>query len=172
MRHVFADESKHGNYLFGVASFAVGDMAEARKALRAMVMPGQRSLHFGNESDKRRHHLIGQILRLEVEVAIIDTCEQDAKHGRAKGLEELVRLSVNQNAVMLVVERDETTYLADTQLLRKLISEVGDDVLRFGVIPRHEEPLLWVSDAIAWCYQRGGIFRRKLIESGLSVTRN
>lgn len=172
MRHVFADESKQGNYLFGVSSFAISDMQDARKTLRSMVMPGQRSIHFGNESEKRRHHLIDQILRLNVGLGIIDTNERNAKLGRDKGLEILVSLAISQEAVMLVVEKDESAFLSDAQLLKKLIGRRDDCDLRFGISTRHEEPLLWVSDAIAWCYQRGGLFRRKLIESGVEVSRH
>jgi hypothetical protein len=43
--HVFVAESKQRNYLLVAAVVMPGDLAGARRALRALVMPGQRRLH-------------------------------------------------------------------------------------------------------------------------------
>ena len=59
--HVFLDESKQRDYLLVAAVVMPSDLAEARRALRALVMPGQRRLHMKKESDARRGAIIDVI---------------------------------------------------------------------------------------------------------------
>jgi hypothetical protein len=51
--HVFVDESKHRDYLLVAAAVMPGDLTAARKAIREVVMPGQRRVHMKKESDAR-----------------------------------------------------------------------------------------------------------------------
>lgn len=59
--HVFVDESKQRDYLFVAAGVMPGDLAGARRAVRAHVMPGQRRLHLRKESDARRNAIVDAV---------------------------------------------------------------------------------------------------------------
>lgn len=168
MRSVFADESKQDVYIFGVASLESSRVDPTRRALRELVLPGQRSIHFASESERRRVQLLKTILSMGHSVSIIDTGEKDGRVGRTKGLEILTNLALEQQASLLVIERDETSYRADRQAL-KTFSLGYPDTRRFEIKARHEAPLLWIPDAIAWCYQRGGDFRKSLNRAGLEL---
>jgi hypothetical protein len=58
---VFVDESKQREYLLVAAVVMSGDLADARRALRALVMPGQRRLRMKKESDARRGAIVDAI---------------------------------------------------------------------------------------------------------------
>jgi hypothetical protein len=167
MRSVFADESKQNVYIFGVASLESSRVDPTRRALRELVLPGQRSIHFASESDRRRVQLLKTILSMGHSVSIIDTGEKDNRVGRIQGLEMLTNLAIAQEASLLVIEKDETSFRTDRQLLKAFAQVDALKPRRFEIKARHEEPLLWIPDSIAWCYQRGGDFRRALNRAGL-----
>lgn len=70
--HVFVDESKQRGYLLVAAAVMPGDLAGARRTLRALVMPGQRRLHMKKESDARRHTIIDAITSTDATAAVYD----------------------------------------------------------------------------------------------------
>ena len=115
--------------------------------------------------------LLDQILQLPISLAVIDTQERHQDLGRQVGLRALIRLAEISEVSMIVLEKDETTRMADSKALRHFIdsSEAWDR--RFAILARHEEPMLWIPDAIAWSYQKGGDFRKKLVSNGLLVIR-
>jgi hypothetical protein len=172
MLTVYADESKQGSFLFGVAC-ATSDMTSVlRKDLRSLVLPGQRSLHFAAESPARRGVLLDQILSFDLSIALIDTQESNQSLGREKGLRNLVRFAEEIGATKIVLEMDESTLKVDQAILRGFVRSEGETLRQFQILPRHAEPLLWVPDAIAWSYQRGGEYRRALLRNGLQVLRD
>jgi hypothetical protein len=63
----------------------------------------------------------------------------------------------------LVVETDDSLVAQDRRLLYAASHEYG---LTGGFAYRHlrrrEEPCLWVPDAVAWCFARGGVWRQRL----------
>ncbi|HEU5266785.1 MAG TPA: hypothetical protein VFU35_08790 [Jatrophihabitans sp.] len=60
-RHVYVDESKQRDYLLVAAAIMPSSLANARRALRTLVMPGQRRLHMKKESIPRRQAIIDAI---------------------------------------------------------------------------------------------------------------
>jgi hypothetical protein len=52
--HVFVDESKARGFLLVAALVLPGDLAQARKQVGALRLPGQRRVHFATESASRR----------------------------------------------------------------------------------------------------------------------
>jgi hypothetical protein len=55
----------------------------------------------------------------------------------------------------LVFELDQSCFVDDI----KLLSEIRPN-LTWDHRERHQEPLLWVADAVAWCVNRGGEWER------------
>jgi hypothetical protein len=65
-RHVFVDETKERGYFLAVAALPSGDLAAARRAIRRLILPRQRRLHFKHESDARRGEIVRAVLGLGV----------------------------------------------------------------------------------------------------------
>jgi hypothetical protein len=55
----------------------------------------------------------------------------------------------------LIFELDETVRFKDHHFLKQQRTDFAWDHRK-----RHEEPLLWVADAVAWCVNRGGDWER------------
>ena len=64
-------------------------------------------------------------------------------------------------AARLVLERDASIEAADRRILREELRRVDDTTMRYGHLDAHEEPLLWVADAVAWAQQAGGDWPRR-----------
>lgn len=61
----------------------------------------------------------------------------------------------------MVFELDESAKVQDDQILSRAIRLIrGKREMQWDHLQRHEEPLLWVSDAVAWCVNRGGDWER------------
>ena len=125
--HVFVDESKVGGYYVAASVVAAGDVSATRRAVRALLLPRQKRIHFTDERDDRRKKLLRDFAGLEVTVCVYV----------AKGL------------------RDDSSFETDKRVLARTFA--GYQYHPRYVFPKaHEEPLLWVSDAVAWCYQKRG----------------
>lgn len=70
--HVFVDETKSNGLLLTAAAVLPGDLVTARRAVRGLVMPGQRRLHFIHESDGRRKKILDVIHELGPVVTLYD----------------------------------------------------------------------------------------------------
>jgi hypothetical protein len=132
--HVFVDESKQRDYLLVAAAIMPGDLAGARRTLRALVMPGQRRLHMKKESDARRHTIIDAITSTGASATIYDAGrrgrrELDAREGCLRAL--VVDLAAARHQ-MLVLEQDDSLLWWDQQRLIEITRQAGcRDTLRY-----------------------------------------
>lgn len=61
-----------------------------------------------------------------------------------------------------MIERDESIEKADRQILFREVRRHGlGDILSYAHEVPHQEPLLWVADAIAWSYTKGGEWKKR-----------
>lgn len=133
---------------------ASGDVSRTREAIRKLRLPRQRRIHFKSERDAVKKAFIEQVRQLPLS-AVIYVCQ--AKEAEARGLvltallEELHRC----DAEMLVLERDESLMKHDKHLIAQHSGHRKDD-FNYRLMAPQDEPLLWVSDGLAWCWQRGG----------------
>src|SRR6184192_915020 len=79
--HVFVDESKRGGYLV-TAAVLPSNLGRARQAVRGLILPGQRRLHFTHESDNRRKQILDVIAELRPTVTIYDGSAHDRRRQR------------------------------------------------------------------------------------------
>ncbi|MGV9767206.1 hypothetical protein [Micromonospora tulbaghiae] len=88
---------------------------------------------------------------------MISSCPANAKIGAAR----------------LVLERDDSTFQADQRLLFEQVRKCGvDGRLRYDQLRAHEEGLLAVPDALAWCWAKGGRWKdsiRRMISESRQV---
>lgn len=155
MRTLFVDECKQNIFLlvgFAISSFENQHM---RKQLRAQLLPGQRSLHFKTENTRRKKAIIKVLRETNCQLVVVKCSKRGQRTSRLCALNTLIDSTLALTSNRIVLELDETVRLQDHQFLKfqKSISEWDHK-------QRHEEPLLWVADAVAWCVNRGGEWER------------
>lgn len=156
--HVFVDESKANGLVVAAASCVDNRVNGCRKALRALLLPGQQRLHFNHERSSRRRQIINVIKDLELRVCLYQTTTDDAV-SRGACLEAIVR-DFAGIASRLVVERDESTLAFDNRALTNAIWKHDcHGSLRYELLAPKLDAMLWVPDAVAWCWVRGGRWR-------------
>ncbi|MFI5627543.1 hypothetical protein ACIA03_29070 [Nocardioides sp. NPDC051685] len=153
--HVFVDETKTKDYVVAASTLLPNNVGAARKALRGQLLPGQDRIHFAKEGNRYRHRVLGTMCELDVQVTLYIAATRDERAGRAACLNAVLDDVIKDRAASLVVERDESLMKSDLELISRRLYPVNDKPTYRLEAPR-AEPLLWISDAVAWCFQRGG----------------
>jgi len=162
---VLVDETKHRDYLMVAAVLLPADVASVRRAVRGLVLPGQRRVHMTKESAPRRRLIADTIVRSGADAVIFDTGQVngDELGLRRPCLRAVVAHVDDLGADRLVLERDDSVLRWDRQWLVEITRELScRDTLRYEHARAAEEPLLAVPDAIAWCWAKGGDWRRRI----------
>ena len=63
----------------------------------------------------------------------------------------------------LVIEDDESLRLRERQQIARHLAGFTEPFSYTHANP-HDEPPLWISDAIGWCWNRGGTWRKSVNE--------
>jgi hypothetical protein len=163
--HVFVDETKERGLLVAAAAVPPAELAAARRTIRDLILPGQRRIHFHKERDDRRRQIIGAIATLTTHAVIFDARgHRTAKAARDACLVEIVDHAAKISAARLVLELDDSTFRADQRLLYQQVRKAGvSDTLRYDHLRAHEECLLSIPDALAWCWAKGGRWRNAIL---------
>ncbi|MEZ3160625.1 hypothetical protein AB1K54_08745 [Microbacterium sp. BWT-B31] len=159
---VYVDESKARGYYVVATASAVGDVQTSDRALRALLKPGQRRIHFKSESDSRRRQLLSRMCELEVRVSVWIVRQRSDKEARPLSLGALAEQAARNGVAQLIIERDESLERADRRLIAEVLRRAGTSDMQYRHAMPHEHPMLWVSDAVAWCYSNGGDWIRRV----------
>lgn len=162
--HVFVDETKERCYLVAAAALQPSTVAAARRVINGLVMPRQRRIHFMGESNARRDKILSSFGGLGITAVIYDASRYgNQKNARVACLKRLVADLGEMRAERLVLERDDSAVQADRTLLFQEVRRTGiAGNLQYTHMRAHEECLLAIPDAIAWCWARGGEWRTKV----------
>ena len=163
--HVFVDETKRRGYLLVAGVVVPGDLDTVRRMLRGLVLPGQRRLHMKDENDQRRRSIATAIAVSGVTATIYDAGRRyrNERERRAACLHALIIDAAQRGDAMLVLEQDDTLLSWDNQRLIEFTREAGcRETLRYEHRRAASELLLAVPDAIAWCWAKGGDWRRRV----------
>lgn len=161
--HLFLDESKHRRYIVAVAVVPAAQVSATRKAVQALAMPGQARVHFQTESAARRRVILAALVVRGVRVRIYDAGSRGGGEAPARRscLAAVVEDAAATGAHMLVLELDDSWLQWDNgQLLELRRAAECVDHLRYEHHRSSAEPLLWIADAVAWCWARGGEWHR------------
>jgi hypothetical protein len=162
--HVFVDETKRRGYLLVAGVVVPGDLDSVRRMLRGLLLPGQRRLHMKDENDQRRRSIATAIAVSGVTATIYDAGRRyrNERERRAACLHALIIDAAQRGDAMLVLEQDDTLLSWDNQRLIEFTREAGcRETLRYEHRRAASELLLAVPDAIAWCWAKGGYWRRR-----------
>lgn len=163
MSTLFVDESKSKGYTMVAAVVVPGDAAALRREIRALVLPGQRRIHFTKESDHRKRQVLSKLVELGVTAHLFHCDSKSDAVGRETCLVSLVAYAAEHAHTRIVLERDESVDRADRRILFREVDRHGlSEELAYRLETAHQEPLLWIADAIAWSYTRGGDWKRRI----------
>jgi hypothetical protein len=165
--HAFIDESgRDRRYFICVAVVDPAGLAPARKQLSSLLLPGQRELHFKTEKPPRRRLLADRISRLPLVTHIYETArtpkteEQDRQRCLKQAMHDLVELRAHR---VVLDSRDHR----DTHDRATIYHALGHQPPERQLTHEHADsasvPLLWIPDAVAWCYGAGGDWRRRVM---------
>lgn len=160
---VYVDESKARGYYLAAAAIQPSERAGTDRAIRGLLKPGQRRIHFKSESDPRRRELLAEFSRIALRATVYQAKGVSDREGRKLCLTALVADMVTGGATELFVEQDDSLLLPDRRLIRdELARDAALDQLVYRHLRPADYPLLWVSDAVAWCHQAGGDWLRRV----------
>lgn len=163
--HVFVDETKNRNYLMVAAVAVPADLTQLRQTVKGLLLPGQRRIHMATESVRRKKIIADTIAGTGVRATIFDagTSHLDERSARRACLREVVAHAAGLGASRLVLERDDSLLVHDKQWLVEITRELNcRDFLRYEHARAAQEQLLAVPDVIAWCWAKGGDWRRRI----------
>ncbi len=163
--HVFVDETKRRGYLLVAGVVSPEDLDPLRRSLRGLVLPGQRRLHMNDENDSRRRSIATAIAVSGVQATIYDAGRRyrNERERRAACLRALVADAAGRGNGMLVLEQDDSLVRWDNQQLIEFTRAAGcRNTLRYEHRRAAAELALAMPDAIAWCWAKGGDWRRRV----------
>jgi hypothetical protein len=160
---LYLDESKAKNYVFIGVLVMDGDAPRLRKRVAALKMPGQRSIHFVNEGENRRKKLIQEYSELGITAVKVVSTRKNKLDAREDCVRALVHLAASMRCQSLVFERDESVVSKDELWLKSELRKINNsEPIGFQHLSRHEEPILWIADALAWCDSRSSDWRKRV----------
>jgi hypothetical protein len=118
--HAFVDESVRGQrYLVSAALVDPSDLVRLRKALRTLLLPGQRELHFQKEKSQRRRQLADRIVAAGATITVYTACCHNSDEAaRRRCLQQLAHDLIAAGAHRLVLDGREGRDVLDARTLR------------------------------------------------------
>ena len=148
-------------------------LQRARQTVNQLRLRGQNRIHFTKERPDRRRQILRAILQLDMTIEIYEVSQSDIfteRHARNTCLQQLLTRMLTNQTSYLVLEIDTSMSNLDRQqIIRATLIHPYPNSLRYALLTAREEPLLALPDAIAWCWSRGGIWKKIILESERSV---
>lgn len=156
--YVFVDEAKAGGYVV-VATVVPRPRRQMIGAeLRDLRMRGQRSIHMKTESDSRRRQIVQALAVLDVQAIVYDAGRRyrSERAARQACFARLVAdLSSGGVQTEIVLDRDDTLVSFDNQHLLEAVRRSDcRDRLTYRHSKAAQDPLLSISDVVAWCWPK------------------
>lgn len=174
VRHAFADEScRRGVYLMCAASVSVSDLEPTRRSLRKLRLRGQQRIHFASESNSRRKSILTALADLNVSNLVYVTTGEEQTSARRAILQKMVFDLRSKGVAFFVLDSRQGQDHKDRATIHSLLGTNPEPAFEYYHYRSAHEPILWVPDAVAWAWGRGGNWRKLVEQLGLisSLTR-
>jgi hypothetical protein len=172
-RHIYIDETKERGYVLAASTHVASDVDALRKTLRDnLVLRGQARIHMATERDSRRREISDIICRAGVTATVCNAEQRyrDPLDARAACLQAIVADIPPGMETLLVVEQDDSILHWDKQFLYNAVRAASlAHTVRYVHHRARTELLLSVPDAIAWCWARGGSWRKRILPAVSTV---
>lgn len=158
---VYVDECMASSYVLIATSVRPEEVTHIARVLRAAVRPGQHRVHFNSESNAQRQSFVRLLHGIEF-ACVLYVCNGPAtRQSREKCISKLLDDAVDSSISRLVIEDDESLRRRERQQIARHLAGFTEQFLYTHANP-HDEPPLWISDAIGWCWNRGGAWRKSV----------
>lgn len=159
-RVAFFDESVRvrnpGVYVLALVSVSARDAPHARRSLEAMLLPGQRRLHWRDESAERRSEILSLLEALGLHgSAYLALLTRGGRQSRARALCLEAALWDLRNARIseaVIESRGAQDRLDRSTILHAQKAGIADEGLSYRFARPTNEPMLWAADAIAGAF--------------------
>ena len=163
MESIFIDESKSKNYIICAVKVQTVKVPEIRKVLSGLRLRGQSRVHFVSESDRRRRHILSTIRKLDFEVVFFVSKAKTDAEGRSRCLIGLVKDLNPEVSHQIWLEVDTNHLEQDRSIISQSLRAANlQTSVEFSHTGSNSQILLWLPDAMAWCENRGGPWRKEL----------
>ena len=162
----FVDETKAGGLTLVATVVAGQDIARARAEMKAARPNRARRIHFRKDGREVKNRALEIIRCLPVSIYAVDMRSLgEGVEARRAGLREMVPALVALGVTRLIIERDESMDDHDKRELFSIAagSEMQGVPFQYDHVPPQNEPLLWVSDGVAWCLRNKDSYWRKQV---------
>jgi hypothetical protein len=163
--HVFVDESRRGStYLLAAALLCPAELAPVRSTMRGLRVRGERKVHFKHEREPIQKKIAAELVSRQLRTRVY-TGTGRPEVVRQLALHELVLDVLSLGTRRLVLDsRGRVGDQADRRVIHSALraAKAEPDTLSYEHVRSHEEPALWISDAVAWCFGAGGEWRRRI----------
>ena len=165
---VFVDESEVNGYSITAVYVRPQDVHKIKTVLRKHLRSGQRSIHFTKERSEVRKAVISDIARMSIKAELYKVAE---KHRQARSicLQALAENLRDGKCQQLVLDQNDSVCQSDRRVLRSTLGPGWSGT--YDHLHDHQEPLLWLPDAISWCWNKGGDWQARLSDIDLKVVR-
>jgi hypothetical protein len=163
--HAFIDESRRGStYLLATALLRPDELASTRLLMRKLSVAGARKVHFKHERDSIKKDIVAAMVSANVRARVYlgrGQAEAVREDGLYAAVQDLAELGLRR---LVLDGRWEEGNHADRRIIRAALvgSKVELDKVTYVHMRSHEEPALWIADAIAWCCGAGDDWRRRV----------
>ncbi|PUB22254.1 hypothetical protein C8K30_113124 [Promicromonospora sp. AC04] len=116
-------------------------------------------MHFNGARDELRHAVLDTLVAHDVTAVVVQATGRRGLQQREMCVRKLAQHCLATEAGIVVLDLDESVVGKDR---RWLYEELHKSETRYDHMHRHEEPLLWAADAVAWAWQRAGSWRDRV----------
>ena len=163
---VFVDESEVNGYSITAVYVRPQDVHKVKTMLRKHLRSRQRSIHFTKERPKVRNAVISDIVKMPIKAELYKVAEKH-RGARSTCLQSLAEVLRDGKCQQLVLEQNDSLCDSDRRVLRGALGSGWSGT--YDHLRAHQEPLLWLPDAISWCWNKGGPWRDKLSSLDLKI---
>lgn len=154
--HAFVDESKVGGLTLFATLVDSAAVTRTRAEVSTMRRKGSRRFHASKDGPRQRSVAVQILTKLALPVRAYDFRSLgDGPTARRAALEVLVPDLSAIGVGRIVLERDESTITQDKQHLYRAVRAarcLGRPLIEYDHLRASDEPLLWPSDLVGWCW--------------------
>jgi len=171
MTTLYIDESKSKGYTIVTAAIVTAEIGAMRKEIAKLRKNGQNRVHFVSESPARRREILAVLVSLGLTARIYHAERMKEPEAREKCLARVVADATQNGVTKIVLERDASVEQFDRRVLyREIESNRVQGTIQYSHDTAKNEPLLWIPDAIAWSFARGGEWKTRIKPLIINVT--
>ena len=158
---VYLDECMASSYVLIATSVRPEKVTHISRVLRSAVRRGQRRVHFNSESKAQRQSFVRLLHEIEF-ACVLYVCDGPVpRQSREQCISKLLGDAVDSSISRLVIEDDESLRIRERQQIARHLAGFTEQ-FSYTHSNAHDEPPLWISDAIGWCWNRGGAWRKSV----------